>query len=89
MARMTDEERLAAIDLISSDPECGDLIVGSGGCRKVRVAGKGKGKSGGYRVITYFANENNPVKLIFVFAKNQASNLDKETLNALARIAKE
>jgi hypothetical protein len=30
----------------------GDLIVGSGGLRKVRVAGRGKGKSRGYRVVT-------------------------------------
>lgn len=85
---MSDEERLAAIDFIAANPECGDLIVGSGGCRKVRIAGKGKGKSGGYRVITYFTSLNYPVKLLFVFAKNQASNLDKETLNALAKIAK-
>ena len=35
-------------------PEAGDLIPGSGGCRKLRWAGSGRGKRGGLRVI-YFA----------------------------------
>jgi hypothetical protein len=33
----------------------GDLMVGTGGARKFRMPGGGKGKRGGYRVITYFA----------------------------------
>jgi hypothetical protein len=32
-------------------PEAGDVIVGTGGLRKLRVAKSGQGKSGGYRVI--------------------------------------
>ena len=52
---MTAEEMTAAVDLVAANPGAGDLIVGSGGCRKVRgVAGKGRGKSGGYRVVTLF-----------------------------------
>lgn len=30
-----------AVDTVSDDPTAGDLIVGSGGCRKVRIAGRG------------------------------------------------
>ena len=33
-------------------PEAGDLIRGSGGLRKIRWAVRGRGKSGGIRVIT-------------------------------------
>ena len=44
---MTDVERQAAIDQIATDPIQGDEIQGSGGVRKVRLAGRGKGKSGG------------------------------------------
>ena len=32
------------------NPLAGDLIVGTGGLRKLRASGKGKGKSGGYRI---------------------------------------
>jgi hypothetical protein len=43
--------------------------------RKVRFAGKGKGKSGGYRVITFFAGTNIPVFLLNIFAKNEKTDL--------------
>ena len=33
----------------------GDVIEGTGGARKLRFAGKGKGKRGGFRVITFFS----------------------------------
>ena len=38
----------------AADPMIGDVIQGTGGYRKVRFAGCGKGKSGGYRVVTSF-----------------------------------
>jgi hypothetical protein len=33
----TAEERDAVVDLVASDPLCGDVIPGGGGIRKVRV----------------------------------------------------
>lgn len=50
-ACMTDDERIEAINMIAAHPECGDLISGGGGIRKVRFATGGKGKSGGVRII--------------------------------------
>ena len=44
----SEEERADIVALVAADPECGDLIRGTGGFRKVRVARKGMGKSGGY-----------------------------------------
>jgi hypothetical protein len=44
---LTDEERKAIVDLIANDPRQGVELRGSGGVRKNRVAGRGKGKSGG------------------------------------------
>lgn len=52
-AGLTDEERHAIIAMLAVDPTAGDLMKGTGGARKVRVAREGSGKSGGYRVITY------------------------------------
>ena len=43
-AGMTDDERYDAIMIISESSEAGDIIPGSGGARKVRIAKQGKGK---------------------------------------------
>jgi len=53
----------------------GYVIEGTGGARKVRFAGKSKGKSGGYRVITFFSGTDIPVFLLNIFAKNEKTDL--------------
>jgi hypothetical protein len=39
---MTSDEMATAVDLIAANPQAGDLIVGSGGCRKVESPAKGE-----------------------------------------------
>ena len=68
-AGMSDAERLAAVDYIAANPTAGDVIEGSGGARKVRIAREGKGKSGGYRVITYYTRDDMHVYLLTVISK--------------------
>lgn len=74
---MGDVERQAVVDLIAVNPEAGDIMPGCGRARKLRVARPGGGKSGGYRVISYYAGADVPVFLLTVFAKNMKSNLTK------------
>lgn len=81
-AGMTDEERLAAVDLVSATPDIGDVMIGTGGCRKVRLAGRGKGKSGGYRLITFY-RVGERVFLLTIFAKGERANLTQAERNAL------
>jgi hypothetical protein len=64
-------------------------MQGTGGCRKVRVAGRGKGKSGGYRLITFYSGPEIPAFLLTVFSKSDADNLTKSECNALAVLTKE
>jgi len=85
-AGMSESERMAAVLTVSADPTAGVLIVGSGGCRKLRLAGKGKGKSGGYRLITYFEGDDGEVFLLTVFSKGDRANLTKAECNALATL---
>lgn len=73
----------AVIEMLARHPEAGEIIQGSGGCRKVRVAGRGKGKSGGFRVITYFGGNDIPVFLLTVFSKGEMGNLSDEQVNAM------
>ncbi len=47
--------------MMANHPEAGDEISGTGGARKIRVAGRGKGKSGGYSVITFYSGKDVPV----------------------------
>lgn len=73
--RMSGEERLAIVTWIAANPAAGDVIEGTGGARKVRFAGKGKGKSGGYRVITFFTGTDIPVFLLNICTKNEKTDL--------------
>jgi hypothetical protein len=68
-AGMTEEELARLINRLAANPQTGDVIQGTGGARKVRVGGRGKGRSGGFRVISYYAGEDLPVFLITVFSK--------------------
>lgn len=54
----------------------------------MRVAGRGKGKSGGYRVITFFSGENIPVFLIDMYSKGVKDDLSQKERNALKAISK-
>lgn len=82
-AGMADEERNAAVDLVATNPETGDLLQGTGGVRKARLAGKGKGKSGGYRIVWYYGGGDIPVFLLTVFGKGEKANLTQGECNAL------
>jgi hypothetical protein len=87
-AGMTDDERNAVVDVLAANPMAGDIMPGCGGARKLRVARPGKGKSGGYRVITYFGGEHVPVFLLTVFGKNERANLTQAERNGLAGLTK-
>src|ERR1700730_878230 len=87
---LNEEERADIVALVAADPECGDLIRGTGGFRKVRVARKGMGKSGGARVLYIWRNERFPVFLITVFPKNEKENQENLSMaerNALKKRA--
>lgn len=82
-AGMSDDERSVVVTLIAENPTLGVLMPGTGGARKIRVAGRGKGKSGGYRVVTYYAAEDVPVFLLAMINKGERANLSKAEQNAL------
>jgi hypothetical protein len=74
-AGIGDDERRSIVDYVAASPRAGDLIVGSGGARKIRFAAPGRGKSGGYRVVTYYGGDDLPVFLLNVFKKGDRVNL--------------
>jgi hypothetical protein len=86
---LTAGEQDAVIDLIAYDPMCGDLIPGTGGLRKVRVARGGSGKRGGARVIYYFYNADFPLLLLGLYAKNEKTDLTDRDKKQLVDAVKE
>lgn len=88
-AGMSDQEVSDLVEFLAENPMAGDEIPGTGGCRKVRIGGRGKGKSGGYRTITFYTGENIPVYLITVFSKGERSDLTQQQRNALRGVTKQ
>ena len=82
-AGVTDEERSRIVSTLARNPQAGVEIPGTGGARKVRFGGRGKGKSGGYRVITFYTGEDVPVFLLNVFAKGDKVDLSQAERNEL------
>ena len=85
-AKMSDEEMMSAVDLVANDPEAGDVMRGTGGIRKARLAGRGKGKSGGYRIVYFYGGGDFPVFLLTVFGKGEKANLSQGERNALRQL---
>jgi hypothetical protein len=80
----SDTERQEFINFIAANPEAGDIIRESGGCRKVRWSRSGSGKRGGARVI-YFLAANGTVWLLIVYAKAKFDNLPASFLAQLKK----
>ena len=84
--RLTNDEKVSVINYLAAHPAAGDLVRDTGGLRKLRWAAKGKGKSGGVRVIYYFHNETMPLLLLTLFSKGEKANLSKAERNELAKL---
>ena len=88
---LTREEHDDLLLYLSMYYEAGDEIPGTGGVRKLRYAVQGKGKSGGVRAIYYFYDAVNPILALFLYGKNEQSNLtptEKKLATSLAAAMK-
>lgn len=74
---------------LAANPEMGPVIRGGGGIRKVRVATGSRGKSGGARIIYYWAVRREVILLLYAYHKNVADNLTAKQTAQLAKAVKE
>jgi hypothetical protein len=79
------EERLEFIAWIAANPLAGDVIPGSGGCRKVRWSRAGTGKSGGVRVIYFNQLQDGVIWLLVIYAKALRENIPAHLLKAVKK----
>ncbi len=68
---------------LAVNPETGDVIRGSGGCRKVRWARSGRGKSGGVRAIYFNRLSEGRIWLLTMYAKNVREDIPANVLKKL------
>ena len=80
---LSEDDQLIIVDAIAADPTMGAIMTGTGGCRKCRFAGRGKGKSGGYRTIHYNGADDVPVLLLVLLDKGDRDNLSQGERNDL------
>jgi len=68
---------------LADHPLAGEVIPGSGGCRKVRWARSGTGKRGGVRVIYFNRLENGLIYLMVIYTKAVRGNIPAHLLKAI------
>jgi hypothetical protein len=80
---LSDDEYAAMQQFLVVNPEAGDVIPASGGVRKLRWGGAGRGKRGGLRVIYFLRRRNDEVWMLTLYAKNVADNIPAKVLKKI------
>ncbi|MFG0631764.1 type II toxin-antitoxin system RelE/ParE family toxin [Pseudomonas sp. xss_2] len=84
---LLDDDTYRALQLRLMDhPEAGDVIEGTGGLRKIRVAAKGQGKRGGARVIYYHFVTASRLAMLYIYPKNEQIDLSVQQRKALKAV---
>jgi hypothetical protein len=86
---LSDEEYAALQGLLTVQPDLGALIPGGGGIRKLRWAAKGRGKSGGIRIIYYWVVSHDFIYMLTAYSKSELTNLTPSQLQFLRRLIEE
>ncbi len=86
---ITDEEYRSLQTALVKNPEAGALIPGGKGLRKIRWSIRGKGKSGGIRVIYYLFLRDEKIYMLFPYKKSNQGDLTTEQLKILIEFVKE
>jgi hypothetical protein len=88
-ALLSDEEYQGFQYRLAANPNLGALIRGGGGLRKIRVAVGTKGKSGGARIIYYWAARKDVILLLYAYSKNVSADLTPKEVSRLAKVMSE
>jgi hypothetical protein len=79
-----DEDELGEfVAWLVANPEAGDVVPRSGGCRKVRWIRPGIGKRGGVRVIHFNRLANGVIYLLLIYGKGAVDNVDGRILKQI------
>jgi RelE toxin of RelEB toxin-antitoxin system len=85
---VSDEDYAALQRELTAHPEAGDVISGTGGLRKIRMAARGKGKRGGARVIYFYFVANDRIAMLLAYPKGVKDDLTVKEKRIIAGIIK-
>lgn len=80
---LDDDEYAELQTFLNEHPDAGKLIKGSGGIRKLRWPGSGRGKRGGLRVIYDWWVSKDRISMLTVYPKSERDDLTAEQLKQL------
>ncbi len=83
-----DDYRQLQLTLVEH-PEAGAVIRGSGGLRKIRWQGSGRGKRGGLRIIYYWAVADDQLLMLLIYPKSEREDLSPDQLKRLRSLIKD
>lgn len=87
ITRLMPDDDYARFQLeLALSPSAGDVIEGTGGLRKIRLAVPGRGKRGGARAIYYYIASASRIILLLAYPKNVQDSLTADQKNALRSI---
>lgn len=88
--KLNSDEQYHLLQLqLSVRPESGDIIKGSGGIRKLKWAGSGRGKRGGIRVIYYYFTEEDQIYMLYAYPKSKKDDLTADQFKQLKQLVEE
>lgn len=82
---LNDDEYAALQWLLLERPNAGVIVSGSGGVRKIRWGLKGRGKSGGIRVIYYWKKSDSEIWMLTLYTKSEKSTIPGHILKQIAQ----
>ena len=86
---LSDEEYSTLQNHLIAHPDSGPIIKGSGGVRKIRWRSGGKGKSGGVRVIYYWAKGVDQTFMLTLYGKGEKEDLSSADLRKVVALLAE
>jgi hypothetical protein len=73
-------------ETLLENPKAGDVIRGTKGLRKIRIAFEGQGKRGSGRAVYVDFTVHETIYLITAYPKNEKDNLSKAERNVIAKM---
>lgn len=80
---LSDDDYAELQAALTAHPEVGDVIRGSGGVRKLRWFGSGRGKRGGLRIVYYVRPRSGEIWMLTLYAKNEAASISAHVLKRI------
>ena len=82
---LSEEEYAELQNFLIHNPRAGDIVPGSGGLRKLRWRGKGRGKRGGFRVIYFARTAQGQIWMLTMYPKSMTGPIPAYILRQIRK----